>query len=62
MEWNANRIIKGSKTIMEAVRKQLSDYIQYRLDQKQRQLKIKFIKILTITIIGAITLWLIQTS
>jgi hypothetical protein len=47
---------------MEAMRKQTFDYIQHRLDQKQRQLKIKLIKILIITIIGAITLWLIQTS
>ena len=47
---------------MEAMRKPTFDYIQHRLDQKQRQLKIKLIKILTITIIGAITLWLIQTS
>ena len=44
------------------MRKQTSDYIQYRLDQRQRQLKIKLIKILTITIIGAIALWLIQIN
>jgi len=59
MEWNARRIIKRSKIIMEAIMKLEEFYIQKQLDKHKRQVKRRILSALFILIIGGITLWLI---